>query len=298
MAITPQPPRSRDICSRCSRPANVCLCDCLPETPLRCSADVVVIQHPDEAKKGIRTSQLLPGVLASIEIYGGRTLDEHPDAHKLLSGGHAHLCPVLLYPADDAIPLDRPGGLAQLNALRGDRRLVLVAIDGTWRKAKAMCTACKTLVGSLPKVALTADGCDEERLYHALRTEPREGMLSTLESIGRALRLIEGGDGGKAIEAALTRPLRRFIEQQHAFQTSHAHDLSRSLTRCHEVDPSLTRERVLRSFESAAAEKKANERRGAPATQRLGEGQRSDDAEPDEGTTVLPCASVGALHLK
>jgi DTW domain-containing protein YfiP len=237
-------------CQRCGRPRKVCLCDSLPLRPIETHTAVVVLQHPEEAKKGIRTCQLLVPALKSVQVFVGTSFD---------SGGPSVPCsdacfPVLLFPGEDAIPLDRPGGPERLAQLAGpDKRIVLVAIDGTWRKAKAVYKGNRQL-WTLPKVAMIDP--PPERIYHSLRAEPSVEMLSTLESVAVALELIEGvGDG--ALQAALTRPLRRFVEQQHGFQNEFCQDLRRSKTRAMEVDASLTRRRVLENFERAAAARKA-----------------------------------------
>ena len=45
----------RSICERCGRPARVCWCPFLPRPPLEIRrSEVVILQHPNEAKRGIR----------------------------------------------------------------------------------------------------------------------------------------------------------------------------------------------------------------------------------------------------
>lgn len=121
--------------------------------------------------------------------------------------------------------------------------------QGTWNTARQLYAACPALA-ALPRVALGAHG--SERVYHALRHEPSAAALSTLESLGRSLALIEGERGAR-VEAALQRPLRRFVEQQQAFQARGCPDLALSKTRAAELDPSLTREQVLRNQHLAVA---------------------------------------------
>jgi len=132
---------------------------------------VCVLQHPEEAKKGIRTSQLFAPLLKRARVFVGASLDAMPDALSTIYAPGAFA--VLLYPTDDAIALDRPGGPERLAELLGSGpppppppQLVLVAIDGTWRKAKALYAANPRLA-ALPKVALVET--PSERIYHDLR---------------------------------------------------------------------------------------------------------------------------------
>lgn len=122
--------RTRASCTRCRRPASVCLCDCLPDRPLRCETDIVIVQHAKEARKGIRTSQLLESSLERLRIFVGVSEEVmHPAGLASALEPSAASLPVLLYPADDAILLDGADGPARLARLRGGRELVLVAID-------------------------------------------------------------------------------------------------------------------------------------------------------------------------
>ena len=45
----------RRVCELCCRPARVCWCSFVPRPPLEISrCEVVILQHPNEAKRGIR----------------------------------------------------------------------------------------------------------------------------------------------------------------------------------------------------------------------------------------------------
>ena len=49
----------RRVCERCGRPARVCWCPFLPQPPLEIRrSEVIILQHPNEAKRGIREAVL------------------------------------------------------------------------------------------------------------------------------------------------------------------------------------------------------------------------------------------------
>ena len=82
--------------------------------------------------------------------------------------------PVLLFPADDAVPI------TQFTA--SERPVVLIVPDGSWRQASKMRKRVPGLE-DVPCVTLP----DAGRTQYRLRAEVREGGLATFEAIARAL---------------------------------------------------------------------------------------------------------------
>ena len=104
--------------------------------------------------------------------------------------------PVLLYPADDAVPLDTFAAAAA--------PVVLVVPDGNWRQAAKMRKRVPGLA-AVPCVSLPAGAPTAYRL----RFEPQKGGLATLEAIARAFGVLEG----PAVEEALLVPFHAMVER-------------------------------------------------------------------------------------
>ena len=164
----------RPYCQRCALPARTCVCALV--TPARNDVDVLVLQHPDEAREAKNSARLLRLCLARCRVVVGDVFE--PQALLALLDGDVSGS-TLLYPPDTQIEGVEPGP-----ALR-PRRLVL--LDGTWRRSGQMLRA-NPLLQSLPRWTLQPAG---PARYRALRKAARTGQLSTLEAACMALADIE-----------------------------------------------------------------------------------------------------------
>ena len=60
----------RSICRNCERPERVCWCQYLPNPPLKLHrSKVIILQHPNERKKAIRTAKMLEQGLNSEDCH-------------------------------------------------------------------------------------------------------------------------------------------------------------------------------------------------------------------------------------
>jgi DTW domain-containing protein YfiP len=161
---------SRPRCDRCALPVRTCLCALV--TPVRNQVEVLVLQHPDEAREAKGSARLLRLSLARCRVVVGEVFD--PGALlELLDGdvsGNA-----LLYPSETG-----PGAAGPL-----PRRLVV--LDGTWRKSLRMLHA-NPLLQTLPRWPL---GPVAPARYRALRKARLPTQLSTLEASCAALAEVE-----------------------------------------------------------------------------------------------------------
>jgi len=160
-------------CVRCGLAARTCICALV--TRVDNEIDVLVLQHPREAREAKGSVRLLGLALARCRVVVGETFD-HAELLALLGGdvsGNA-----LLYPHDG---LDTA---AQSNFVQVRR---LVVLDGTWRKSLRMLHA-NPLLQSLPRYAL--DPAEPAR-YAALRKAASAFQLSTLEATCAALAQLE-----------------------------------------------------------------------------------------------------------
>ncbi len=160
-------------CVRCGLPARTCLCPLL--TRVDNEIDVLVLQHPREAREAKGSVRLLGLALTRCRVVVGEIF-EPTELLTLLGGdvsGNA-----LLYPHDG---LDTA---AQSNSVQVRR---LVVLDGTWRKSLRMLHA-NPLLHSLPRCSLAPA---EPARYAMLRKAASASQLSTLEATCAALAQLE-----------------------------------------------------------------------------------------------------------
>ncbi|CAD6995681.1 unnamed protein product [Ceratitis capitata] len=183
------PPERRDKCDKCKRPVVVCWCRSLPNPPLNIKSSIVILQHPAEEKRTLRTALMLqlglePGKCI---VYKGKRF---PSSKNL-----AELEPVLnspnsllLYPSKDSVPIEcvNTQSVSMGDLSFESASFTLVLIDGTWPQAKAI-YASSPMLHRMRQVKLIAAGNSD----YIIRTQPTEGCLSTLETAAQALSILE-----------------------------------------------------------------------------------------------------------
>ncbi|KMQ98433.1 dtw domain-containing protein 2-like protein [Lasius niger] len=133
-SIPADPPETRDKCQQCKRPVQVCWCPGLPKQRLNPASRIIILQHPAEAKRCLRTVPMLALALESGKclIFRGKKfpLPKHEGLSEILNDKNT----ILLYPSPGAIALDTldPVGINEQKAYN------LVLLDGTWPQAKAI----------------------------------------------------------------------------------------------------------------------------------------------------------------
>ncbi|HEY3801683.1 MAG TPA: tRNA-uridine aminocarboxypropyltransferase [Kofleriaceae bacterium] len=167
-----------------------CICALVPS--LAPSTRLALLVHYREARKPTNTGLLAARALAgsTVGIIGDR---DRPLELPIVRPGERG---VLLFPADDAVPI------AAI-----ERADVLVVPDGNWRQASKLRARVPGLA-ELPCAYLP----DAPPTAYRLRSEPRAGGLATLEAIAHALRVLEG-DRGPAIGDALLALMRAMVER-------------------------------------------------------------------------------------
>jgi len=227
----------RAYCQRCRRPCSVCLCDSVVPGLSICGR-VVVIQHPNEAKKKLATVPLLQLSLRSVSVFRCRRTPHTQIAH-IIEEAKRPVNPVplvIIYLAPGARPLEDVVNEWKSIAQDDDEgdahgdghgeikpRYTLLVLDGTWNEVREMWNKGMHVlgephgVGKLAYLPLDDDVERKDAVRYKLRVEPQEGCMSTLECIARALGVIEGDNG---LTLALLRPLARLIELQKQFSPS------------------------------------------------------------------------------
>ncbi len=174
--------------------ASLCVCALVPRVETR--TRLVLVIHRYEDRKPTNTGRLAATCLTNSEIVvrGHRPVPGAPDEAGLAFAEGTQ--PLLLYPAEDAVPLADFAG--------APRPVVLVVPDGNWRQASKVRKRVAGL-GAVPCVSLPAGAPTTYRL----RFEPQKGGLATLEAIARAFGVLEG----PAVEEALLRPFHAMVER-------------------------------------------------------------------------------------
>ncbi|MDB4944652.1 MAG: hypothetical protein JWP97_4186 [Labilithrix sp.] len=183
-------------CARCRMHDSLCVCALIPRLETR--TRLLLFIHRSEDRKTTNTGRLASECLVNSEVIVRGGEDERNDAFVPQPGTR----PLLLYPADDAVPI------TELASVAGDDRPVtLIVPDGNWRQA---CKMRQRVVGlkEVPCVTLPLGAPSSYRL----RAEAHDFGLATLEAIGRAFRVLEG-EQGPAVEQALLHVFRAMVER-------------------------------------------------------------------------------------
>jgi len=183
-------------CGRCGLPLATCLCALA--VPVDNGVEVLVLQHPREAREAKGSVRLMALSLARCRVVTGEVF-EPAVLHRLLQGDGQRS--VLLYP-EHALAGATTGAVDGLPTR-------LVVLDATWRKSLRMLMRNEALQ-HLPRWRLEPDG---PAVYAALRKAPRPSQLSSLEACCAALAAIEGTT---ARYAPLLAAFGRFVAERAA----------------------------------------------------------------------------------
>ncbi|XP_046966553.1 tRNA-uridine aminocarboxypropyltransferase 2 [Vanessa cardui] len=176
--IPADPPLMRELCENCKRPSVVCWCSALPPERLDPKSKVILLQHPAEEKRCLRTAPMLQLGLAENKclIFKGKKFPQ--PRHECLEDILTHPNTVLLYPSKAAIDIkDLKHEATSYN---------IILIDGTWPQAKAI-YASSPILHVIKQVKLTTTSTSN----YLIRTQPTQGCLSTLETAAEALSQLE-----------------------------------------------------------------------------------------------------------
>ncbi len=167
-------------CPGCHMHRALCVCTIVPRIETR--TRLVLVIHRYEDRKPTNTGRIATACLPNSEVL---VRGHEGDDAAVTFAGDAE--PVLLFPHEDAEPLDR--------FVASARPVTLVVPDGTWRQASKM----RRRVPGLANVRCVALPASADRTPLRLRAEAHAHGLSTLEAIARALGVLEG----PAVQAAL-----------------------------------------------------------------------------------------------
>ncbi|KAF2360124.1 DTW protein [Trinorchestia longiramus] len=193
----------RPMCFSCNRPASVCWCCAVDSSALQgVRSRVVVLQHPHEQKRCLRTAPMLENTLPHCSVLKGKRFS--PDVVPELVSPDS----IVLFPGADAVEVS---GLATV-AERG-RPYNLIVIDGTWHQARAIMHKTKEL-RTLRKVLVRSPVVS----HYVIRTQPSDAAVSTVECAALALAVLEDDPD---IYTTLVRPLTTLCQHQVSEGNSH-----------------------------------------------------------------------------
>ncbi len=187
------------------------MCDFV--TPLSTRTSILVLQHPQEPGVDIGTVPIIAGTFPDAVIRTGLSWpnlkkalgrEVNPQVWGVLYLGSVHTedLPVqrTLFAVDKkGLPLaDQDAVLKRLEGI--------VLLDGTWSQAKTLWWRNAWLLKLRRLVIRTS----KRSLYDAIRKEPRKGCLSTVETTGEVLSILEQRDD---IAVALERPLAELVSR-------------------------------------------------------------------------------------
>ncbi|CAG9864963.1 unnamed protein product [Phyllotreta striolata] len=198
-SIHADPPLMRDICSKCHRPCTVCYCSWLPVPPMSPKSRIILLQHPAEEKRCLRTATMLQlGLEPSkcLVFKGKRFPGKYTVLEDLLNAPNT----ILLYPSGKSVEVQR---VQETNSYESYN---IVILDGTWPQAKAIYTG-SPILHNLKQVKLL----DHDISSYIIRTQPTDGCLSTIETAALALDSLENDTRYKEL---LLAPLKAMCEFQ------------------------------------------------------------------------------------
>ncbi|XP_015907294.1 tRNA-uridine aminocarboxypropyltransferase 2 [Parasteatoda tepidariorum] len=203
--IPADPPTKRELCIRCLRPKRVCWCPYLPAEPLPIQCTIIILQHPAEEKRCLRTAPMLEYSIPRDKfiLFKGRRFSSmlNEKLRSLLLSPKT----LLFYPGPSAVGIESLPVVGQNDC---DPYNIII-LDGTWPQARSLYANCKELK-QVKQVQINSEVTSE----YVIRTQPTEGSLSTVETAAIALSVLEGNSHFKH---ALLHPLKALCD----FQLNH-----------------------------------------------------------------------------
>jgi DTW domain-containing protein YfiP len=156
------------------------LCDVL--IPVHSKSIFDILQHPSEVNVAKNTAKLCALSMPNTKLWVGESKEDFEFLRKELEGYDGHIC--VLYPSEEAVDISKfySNRNSEANLEKPFRFLVL---DGTWRKAYKLWK-----LNSWLQELINVQFRGVESNYH-IRKSPKEGGLSTLESVVHCLNCVE-----------------------------------------------------------------------------------------------------------
>lgn len=176
----PPPAPTREICWRCHRARRACFCERIRS--FECGPRFAVLIHPKEHKHRVGTARIVELAIQGTALIrgSGPELDRNPQLQALLKD--PTLQPMVLYPGPQSIDLSQAGR----SLVAQGKRLLIIAIDGTWAQAQQMVRDSR-LLSCLPRIGFRP----RSHSRYQFRRQPREHCLSTVEAVHEVIEILE-----------------------------------------------------------------------------------------------------------
>ncbi len=186
----------RPTCFSCLRPHSHCVCNLVD--PFEAHCNLVLLQHPNEWRKYYSTAKLVTQSVVNSRLLRGVIFPEHE-----LTEVVQRPDTFLLYPRPDAL---------DCSEVRLTKNSTVVVIDGTWHEAGKILFR-NPMLKTLPCISFS----NPIESSYRIRKQPRQGYLSTVESISYLLKFNADAFGLSADSSrydGLLSAFTRMVEQQ------------------------------------------------------------------------------------
>ena len=162
-------------CSQCGKARKACICDNI--VALDSQVELIILQHPTEEHRPMGTARILSLSLVNSRLLVGEDFREHGELNQLLAEPDVEH--FVLYPSDVSLS-------AADVALPIEKKIRIILLDGTWKKAFKMWQL-NTQLHHLPCLHLPEDLKGNYRI----RKAPNENALSTVEAGFHVLSIMQ-----------------------------------------------------------------------------------------------------------
>lgn len=162
-------------CSQCGKARKACICDNI--VALDSQVELIILQHPTEEHRPMGTARILSLSLVNSRLLVGEDFREHDELNQLLAEPDVEH--FVLYPSDVSLS-------AADVALPIEKKIRIILLDGTWKKAFKMWQL-NTQLHHLPCLHLPEDLKGNYRI----RKAPSENALSTVEAGFHVLSMMQ-----------------------------------------------------------------------------------------------------------
>lgn len=183
-------------CKKCFKEPAICICSQI--VPTQNQIQVLILQHPQEARSPLTTSPLIALSLQnsiyrvglswrSLKLALGK--EASPERWAVLFVGTQKNAKAVAQDKPVAL-VDKKGHPRSSEGIEG-----LVVLDGNWKQSKTLWWRNPWLL-KLNRMVLNSQ---IKSLYGNLRQEPREGLLSSIEATALALQALGEKEGTKEL---------------------------------------------------------------------------------------------------
>ena len=162
-------------CSQCGKARKACICDNI--VALDSQVELIILQHPTEEHRPMGTARILSLSLVNSRLLVGEDFREHGELNQLLAEPDVEH--FVLYPSDVSLS-------AADVALPVEKKIRIILLDGTWKKAFKMWQL-NTQLHHLPCLHLP----ENLKGNYRIRKAPNENALSTVEAGFHVLSMMQ-----------------------------------------------------------------------------------------------------------